>query len=414
MAALDERLIFDGQRLIKGTLIISLAGWLGVGIGLFTARVATFFSYLTAFTFVASIALGGLVFLMTTYVVGARWNAVIRRLNESIVSVFPLLALAFLPIALGLDDLYLWANPPASLPEHELHALHHKHAYLNEPFFVLRSALYFVIWIASAALLCRWSLRGDGAAAPPAVGQEPAAGDGVAQDPEPPHAVERAFSSAVLPLVALALTFASFDWLMSLQPFWMSTIFGVYYFAGGFVASLGLLAALAHAAQRSGAGDVIRPSHFYALGRLMFGFTIFWAYNAFFQALLISLPNRPEEVVFYLTRLKGGWHVVAWVLAVVRFVLPFFLLLPRRVKFQGRVMAVLGLWLVFGHYIDMYWLVAPIYAEHGPLPNVWDLAAVCAVAGPCVAFAAWRLHGRAIVPVGDPVLQQSIQYRSPL
>jgi hypothetical protein len=414
VAAVDERLIFNGQRSIKGALTLSLAGWLGVGIGLFTARVATYFAYLTAFTFVASIALGALVFLMTTYVVGARWNAVIRRLNESIVSVFPLLALCFLPIAFGLDDLYLWANPPASLPEHELHALLHKHAYLNEPFFLLRAALYFVIWSGSAALLCRWSLSGDGAAVPPEAGREPPAGDDVDPNLPRPHAAPRAFSSAVLPLVALALTFASFDWLMSLQPFWMSSIFGVYYFAGGFVASLGLLATLAYAAQRSSASDVIRPSHFYALGRLMLGFTIFWAYNAFFQALLISLPNRPEEVVFYLTRLKGGWHVVAWALAIVRFAVPFFLLLPRRIKFQGRVMAVLGLWLVFGHYIDMYWLVVPVYTEHGPLPTIWDLAALCAVAGPCIAFAAWRLHGRAIIPVGDPVLQQSIQYRSPL
>lgn len=411
MATLGDRLIFDGQKLVKAALAISLVGWLGVGVGLATARVATYFAYLTAFTFAASIALGALVFLMTTYIVNARWNAVIRRLNESIVSVFPLLAVAFLPIAFGLDDLYLWANPPAHLPEHELHALHHKQAYLNEPFFLLRSGVYFIVWIGSAWLLCRWSLlRDDGAASPRGSSSSSAALPGA----EAPHAVERAFSSALLPLVALALTFASFDWLMSLQPFWMSTIFGVYYFAGGFVAGLGLLAALAYAAQRSSASEVIRPSHFYALGRLMFGFTVFWAYNAFFQALLIRLPNRPEEVVFYITRLTHGWDVVAWVLAAVRFIVPFFLLLPRRIKFQGRAMALLGLWLVFGHYVDMYWLVAPIYAEHGPLPNVWDLAALAAVVGPCVAFAAWRLHGRAIVPVGDPVLQQSIQYRSPL
>jgi hypothetical protein len=394
-------LVFDGAKVLRPALLVALGGWVGVGSGLWVNRAATYFAYLTAFSFVTSIAIGALVFLMTTYAMNARWNAVIRRLNESIVSVFPLLALLFVPLAFGLGDLYLWAAPPAHLPAHELHLLHHKSGYLNTPFFLLRSGLYFALWIASAWVLCRWSLQRDQGPPQPAL-------------VEVPYARERAFSSAVLPLVALALTFASFDWLMSLQPFWTSSIFGVYFFAGGFVASLGLLSVLAFAAQRTGAAQLITPSHFHALGRLMFAFTIFWTYNAFFQAMLINLPDRPEEAVFYLQRLAGGWDVVAWTLVVTRFVVPFVLLLPRRIRFNGRAMAALGAWIILGHYIDMYWLVMPIYSEQRPLINIWDLSALCAVVGPSVAFAAWRLRGKAMVPWSDPVLSQSVEYRSPL
>jgi hypothetical protein len=400
MVALDANLIFEGRKILRVALVVSLLGWLGLGLGFLRDRVGSYFAYLTAFAFVTSIALGALIFLMTTYAVNARWNVAIRRLNESIVSVFPLLALLFVPIAFGLNDLYLWASPPPDLPAHELHLLHHKQVYLNQPFFLLRSGGYFLLWMVSAFLLCRWSLRRDS--------RDPAP----VPEPADEHARERVFSSALLPLVSLALTFAAFDWLMSLQPFWVSTMFGVYYFAGGFLASFGLLSLLAYAAQRS-ADDLIRPAHFHALGRLMFGFTIFWAYIAFFQALLIALPDRPEETVFYLRRLAGGWEVSTALLGIARFVIPFFLLLPRAIKFDGRAMAALGAWIIAGHYLDMYWLVMPMYDAHGPLPNLWDLSALCAVAGLSIAFAAWRLQGRAIVPMGDPFLLESTQYRSP-
>jgi hypothetical protein len=399
--ALEARLSFDGRKLLFTALVVTVVGWVGVGIGFAIRRAATYFAYLTAFSFVTSIAIGALIFLMTAYVVNAKWNVAIRRLNESMVSVFPVLALLFVPIAFGMHELYLWAAPPADLPHHELSVLQHKQHYLNEPFFFVRAFLYFAVWNVTAWLLCRWSERRDA----------------VQSSPQPVgdvHARERVFSAALLPAVALALTFASFDWLMSLQPFWISTVFGVYYFAGGFVAAFGLLSIVAYSAQRWAGADEIRPSHFHALGRLMFGFTIFWAYIAFFQAMLINLANLPEETVFYVRRLDGGWKTSSALLVVVRFLVPFFLLLPKRIKFDGAAMAVLGAWIVVGHYWDMYWLVMPIHSVHGPSFSIWDVCALCAVAGPCTAFASWRLRGRAIVPVGDPVLPQSIEYRSPI
>jgi hypothetical protein len=396
--ALEVSRNYTGTRLLSISTLAALVGFAGLGVGLVVARSATYFGYLTAFAFVASVALGALVFLLTTYVVGARWSVVLRRLNEAVVSVFPVLGLLFLPLAFGMDRLYLWAEPNPALHDAELALLHHKQRYLNGPGFLLRTALYFVIWCAAAMTLRAWSLARDRGG----------------REPSRDHARERVFSAALLPLVALALTFASFDWLMSLEPFWSSTVFGVYYFSGGFVASFGLLALLAFGAHRSGLERLVRPAHFHALGRLMFGFTVFWAYIAFFQALLIRIANRPEEVAFYVRRLEKGWDVVAWLLILVRFVVPVFVLLPQAIKFRPRAMAVMGVWLVLGQYLDVFWLVQPVSHGHGPLPNIWDIAALLAVAGSASAFAAWRLRGDAIVPIGDPCLEQSIAYRSPL
>ena len=398
----DAAPVFGGRGAIRWSAATALVGWVGVGVGHGVARVETHFAYLTAFAFAISLALGALILLMTTYIVGAKWNLVVRRLNECVVSALPALALCFLPILFWLGDLYLWTSEPAALPqlsEHEAHVLAHKQAYLNTPFFAARAAVYFVIWGVAAFVLCRRSAQRDRAA--------PGSAEGGAHD------TERTLSAALLPLVSLALTFAAFDWLMSLQPFWMSSAFGVYLFAGGFVASLGLVALLAHAASRAGVTS-IRPPHFHALGRLMFGFTIFWAYIAYFQAMLIALPNRPEEVTFYVERLAGGWRALVWALIAGRFVLPFFVLLPKAIKFRGRVLAWVGAGLVLGHYLDMYWLVMPVSPGHGPLSGVWALSALLAIGGTSSLAAAYWLSGKSIVPAGDPMLAASIAYRSPL
>jgi hypothetical protein len=146
----------------------------------------------------------------------------------------------------------------------------------------------------------------------------------------------------------------------------------------------------------------------------MFAFTIFWAYIAFFQAMLIRIANRPEEVAFYLERLKNGWDGLAWFLILGRFALPVLILLPQRIKFRPGAMAAVGAWLLFGQYLDICWLVLPVQPDHPPIPGIWDLFALLAIGGLCTAFASLRLRGSSIVPVGDPALPLSVAYRSPL
>lgn len=393
-----KRSPFSGTTVILIAAILAVTGFMACAAGLLVAPTETFFAYLTAFVYVATIALGALIFLQIAYVTNARWPTVVRRLIEAVAGLFPLLAVLFIPLAFGLEHLYPWATPQPTAPDHVQHVLEHKEPYLDATFFIVRAALYFAVWIVTAELLRHWSLSGDRDAGRISAG----------------HGRERAVAAVMLPLVALALTFASFDWLMSLQPTWYSSIFGVYVFAGGFVASFGVLALLAACARRVPAMRAdIHPPHFHAIGRMMFGFTVFWAYNAFFQAMLIQIANKPEEVEFYVHRLEHGWDTVVWLLIFGQFVVPFALLLLRSIKDHPRIIAAIGVWIAVVHYVDIYWLVAPTMPGHGPWPTFWDLAALAAVGGAAVLFAALRLRGRCLVPINDPWLEQSRTYRSP-
>jgi hypothetical protein len=404
VARVNDLAPFSGARLLPAASLVAVLGTLGTAAGFWLERRTTYFAYLTAFAFATSVALGGLIFLMTTYVVNAKWNIVLRRLNESISSVLLVLAVLFVPIAIGLRQLYLWMQTSPVLPERELEVLHHRQAYLNAPFFLVRTLVYFLIWGGAALAFWSWSLQRDARAR---------AGAELAPGLAPDGGRERTFSAALIVPVSLALTFASFDWLMSLEPLWSSTMFGVYYFAGGFVGSFGLLSVLGFCARRGpGLADVIRPPHFHALGRLMLGFTIFWAYCAFFQAMLVQIANKPDEVHFYLLRIAGGFRWFTAVLALTHFALPFFVLLPRSIKFRPGAMAAVGAWILAAHYLDMLWLVLPVQGVTGPLSILWYLSALAAICGICVVFAALLLRGKSLIPVGDPELGQSIAYRS--
>jgi hypothetical protein len=390
---MNEQRSFDGVGALRFAVPLAAIGWLGLGLGWTLTPGDTWFAYLWVFAGTAAITIGALIFLMTSYVVHARWSVVIRPLNEAIVRVIPLLALLFVPLCFGLRYLYPWAREPLGLDEHARELLRHKRAYLNPSFFWLRSGVYFAVWWCAALLLTRRPRRQTANLA----------------DARGAHR----WAAALLPPTAVCLTFAAFDWLMSLDPFWASSIFGVYYFAGGFVASFGLLAVLAERSLRSGTlADVVGPNHFHAIGRLMFGFSIFWAYIAFFQALLIQIANRPDEVAFYVRRLGHGWKLVLELMVLARFVLPFFLLLPRRVKFRPGFVAACGGLLIVGQYLDAFWLVAPQRAPEHALPRLVDLAALLAVIGSVVSFGVWRARGASAVPRGDPALARSIAYRS--
>lgn len=400
---------FRGTRLIAISSGIGALGLVASLIGFSIAPDRAFHAWLAAFAFAVSISVGGLLFLMIGYACRARWPVVLHRLLEAIASGAAALALAFVPLLLGAGRLYSWVSPSPQLDEHARELLAHQAKYLNLPFFAARGALYFSIWIAVLLLL-----RGF-AAQTRRAGRERDT-DATEGSLDRAHARQRVVASVALPPVGLALTFAAFDWLMSLQPQWLSTAFGVYYFAGGFVASLGLLAALAYFSRRSSSTleQAITPYHFHALGRLLFAFSIFWAYIAYFQAMLIQIADRPDEVVFYVDRLQQGWKTVAWLVAAGRFAVPFLLLLPRSIKFRPAIVAAAGGWIVLMHYLDLYWIVLPMAEGHGPLPGWLDLAALAGVGGLTAAFAALTVRGRPLIPQGDPLLAASIGYRSNL
>jgi len=379
------------RALAIGSAAIGAIGAIGVAVGFVVEPTQAAFSYLTAWGFALSIALGALIFLMMGHATNGRWFVVFRRFAESIVASLPGLAVLFVPIALSLDRLYPWVHPAPALGREALEKLAHKAPYLNVTFFLVRAAVFLVVWIAIGELLTRWSAR---------LGRD-----------ESRYAPRlRALSAGALPLVALTLTFAAFDWLMSLTPLWYSTIYGLLYFSGGFVAALSLVAVIACGARRGPTvSSSIHASHTGALGRLMFAFLVFWAYMEFSQGIIIWIANKPDEVPWYVARGAGVWGGVFALLIVGHFALPFFALLSRPLKRSPLLLAIAGAWIVVMHYVDVYWLVMPVL--HGTPEVHWlDLAAPCAVLGSATAFAIARTRRRAILADDDPRFASAVAY----
>jgi hypothetical protein len=324
----------------------------------------------------------------------ARWPVVLRRFLETIPQTLPLFALLFVPIALGLRHVFSWVDPSGASGE-LLHAIEHKRPYLNVPFFLVRAAFYFVVWIAVATLLRRWSVR---------------------QDTEGGHrltAWQRRLGTGALPLLALTLSFASFDWMMSLDPRFFSTIFGVYWFAGSFLACFAVLivAAAATRAVPGQFGSRLNADHVHSLGKFLLAFTAFWAYIAFSQFMLIWIANIPEEIPWYVVRTDSPWGRMGIFLAVAHFAVPFFLLLSRDLKRNPRRLAAVAGWLLLTHLVDLHWVIMPRIHEAGPQLSWLDLTAFVGVGGVALAFLVFRMRGVATMPVRDPYLEESLRYQ---
>jgi hypothetical protein len=402
-----------GSITVAGAL--GLAGAIAVAIGFATSPAQAAFSYLTAWAFALSIALGALVFLMIGHAIDARWTIVFQRITEAVASSLPALAALFLPIALCVEWLYPWAAPSHALGHEALARLAHKAPYLDVTAWAIRAALFLALWIAIAELLARWAARfahQPRAIDPKGADPLPAGKAGRAPPPRLASLVVRvrALSAAGLPAIGLSLTFASFDWLMSLTPMWYSTIFGLLYWSGGFVAALSLIAVIAQRARRvPEVAASIRGSHTGALGRMMFAFLVFWAYMEFAQGLIIWIADKPDEVPWYIARGAGQWGSVFAVLVVGHFAIPFFALLNRPLKRRPHLLAIAGAWLVAMHYVDIYWIVMPVLHQQ-PALHWLDLAAPCAVLGLTVAATAARRRNRRTIADDDPRFAAAIAY----
>lgn len=382
-----------------GAVIAVALGLAGLALSAFGLTVdarQAFFSYLTACLFGLSLALGALIFVMIGHVTQAGWFVVLRRLTETIAASLPLMALLFVPLIFGLEKIYPWvASSPSSLDARSLELIAHRRPYLNVPFFLGRAGLYFAVWIGVGALLRRWSLQEDEA-------------------PDPAlSARSRTLAAGAMPPVGLALAFASFDWIMSLTTKFASSIFGVYFFAGAFVAALALVAIVSTLSRRAGLlPPGVSASHDYALGRLLLTFVIFWAYIAFSQLVVIWLADLPEELGWVQTRLAGSWGSVGIFLLLGHLVLPLLLLLSYGLKRRAAALSAVATWLLFAHYVDVYWLVSPVLHETGARPHWLDLTTLLSVLGLGTAFTVWRLRGHALVPRNDPGLAASLRYQS--
>lgn len=367
-------------------LAVGAAGGALLVLGFFVARESFFRAYLVGYTYWLGIALGSLALALLYHLTGGQWGTVARRPLEAASRTLPALAVLFVPLLFGLDALYEWAHEEAVAEDA---FLQHKAAYLNEGAWIARTAVYFAIWIGLAWALNRWSARQD-------------------REPSPGLILRmRRLAAPGLVLYVLTISFASMDWLMSVDPHWYSTIYGVWLLGGHGVAALAFLILVAgFLGRRAPLAGVIRKVHFHDWGKLLLAFTLLWTYFSLSQFLIIWSGDIPEEVLWYAHRLHGGWQAVGLSLALLHFALPFLLLLSRDLKRDVKLLAPVATLLLVMHWVDYFWNVMPAYAP-GDFALHWlDLVAPLALGGLWLWLFVRELGKRPLLPVGDPNLEE--------
>jgi hypothetical protein len=383
-----DELIPGLRRHQRRLLTAGFTGGLLSLLGLWLTPTQFFQSYLTGYMFVLGLTLGCLALGMVHQLSGGAWGVVIRRPIGAASRVLPVLTVLFLPIVVGMHHLYEWTN--ADLVAHD-EILQHKHAYLNTPFFLVRAATYFLVWNSLSYFLNAWSLEQD------------RTGD--------PRLARRMQLTSAGGLVAygLTITFASFDWLMSLEPHWFSTIYGVLIIGGqGLSAMAFLIVALVWLSRRPPLDDIVVPAHLHDLGNLLLAFVMLWAYFSFSQYLIIWSGNLPEEIAWYLHRLQTGWRFIGLTLVVLHFVAPFCLLLSRRVKREAGLIVIVAAGILIARLVDLFWLVAPEFHRHGVAVSWLDVLLPLSLGAVWLGCFVWQLRGRAILPVHDPEFEEAL------
>jgi len=386
-----------GQKLMKTAGLVGIIGTLIAAVGLFTDGAGGGgLSYLTAFAYWAGVSITSVVLLQIFHTFRAKWPTVLRRGLESMALTVPLFLVLFLLMAPKIGDLYTWVHPESFFEGHALHLVHHKHGWLNPGMFVARGVIYLVFAALVGTFLVRWSTK-----------QDEVGGEDLLLK-------QRRFGTGLLPIMALVLTFAGFDWLMSLDPTWFSTIFGVYYFGGSVLVVWALLIlASIHAKGKNLFGAYVTPEHLHNLGKFLFAFTAFWGYIGFSQFLLIWIAGLPEETPWYLIRMEGPWVGVGIFLIFGHFLVPFFALLSRGRKRDPKRLRPWAIWALLVHGVDMYWLVFPNVFKESPVFSFWIIPAWIGMGALALAVAIWRIRGKYLVPIKDPYLSTSLRYRQP-
>ena len=375
------------QQIERPAMIVGAIGILASFAGAAFASDQFFRSWLLSYLFWFAIALGALPLVMLHHLVGGRWGFATRRILESATRTLPLMGILFVPLAFGIHSLYEWSDEAVVAQDI---VLQHKSSYLNTPFFLVRAVLYFAAWLILGWLLNRWSDEQDRS-----------------RDASIVKRFER-LSAPGLIIYALTITFAATDWVMSLEPHWFSTIYGMMFMVGQTLTTLAfVIAILALLADTPPLSGFLKPEILNDLGNLLFAFIMLWAYLSFSQYLIIWSGNLPEEIPWYLRRSRGGWQWMAVALALFHFAIPFFLLLIRRYKRQRQVISSIAVAVVVMRFVDLMWLVVP---AHEPAFRVhWlDLATLAGIGGLWFAGFSKQLRKRSLLPLGDPAFRPEV------
>jgi hypothetical protein len=380
----SESLRPEMERIQRMALIVGAVALALCLIELFIDRYQFFQSYLFAFLFWNALSIGSLGIYLMHNVVGGNWGVVIRRFLEAGSKTFPLTFLFILPILIfAIPTLYLWARPEGQSDP----IIHLKLAYLNVPFFIGRALFYFAFWILVALRLSRISNEQD------------RTGDLALTERM------RAFSAPSLLVFVLVATFAFFDWIMSLEPLWYSTVYGAMFLVGQMLETFAFaIALLVILSKRKPFVDVLKIQHFHDLGNLMLAFTMLWAYLSLSQFLIIWAANLPEEIPWYIRRFTGGWGVLGVIVGIFHFCVPFVLLLMRFIKKNPRLLYKVAIYMIFIRFIDVFWIVEPAFRQRQFWIHWMDIVAPIGMGGIWIwAFLA-HLKAKPLLPLHDPRL----------
>ncbi len=371
-------------------LVLTVIGIAAFAGGLMTDKTRAWASFVQNHFYFMSLAIGGLFFAAIQWLTGAMWSAPVRRISESFTAYLPIAAITFIILYFGLHEVYIWTH--ADHVKGDI-VLEHKAAYLNIPFFMIRNLVALAIWIFFAKKLV---------------------GNSIAQDASGDYSLtlkNRGMTPVFLILFAITFTMHAFDVLMSLDPHWFSTMFGVYCFAGMFYSILALTAIIAVLLRRNGMlVGIVTDDHLHDLGKFMFAFTVFYAYIAFSQFMLIWYANLPEETSYFMHRMTGSWMPVSIFLLVGKFMIPFFFLLPRESKRSEKMLLGVGTFMLIANWIDMLWIVQPEFFHEGPKFGWIELGVPMAFLG-LFGFVVVRfLSNNTVVAIGDPRLAESVHH----
>jgi len=361
--------------------------------GLMKSPADFYHSYIFSYMLILGLTVGSLGLLMLQHLTGGIWGMVIRRPLEAASRNLWLMLILFAPIVMGMKYLYSgnenetgWLNAPKE-GEHALTSW--QQGYLTSSGFLTRALIYFIIWIGLMLVFNAWSKQQD----------QESNGEGLKQK------LKKLAAPGVI-LYILAMTFAAIDWVMSLSPRWASTIYGFLFVAGQAIAAMALMiAVIVLLAGSEPFREIIKKRHLHDLAKLLFAFNMLWAYFAFSQLLIIWSGNQPEEITFYRSRLNGQWGVVAVIVLLFSFAIPFLLLLSRDVKRTASVVSKIAVWMILMRLVDLYWMTKPEFTARA-LPTWLDIVVPVALIGLWLGFFAMNLKQRPLLPVGDPNLSE--------
>jgi hypothetical protein len=358
-------------------------------VGLNTTPERAWSAYLVGYFYWLCISLSGVFFVALQHISGSTWCIPLRRISEIFIAYLPVAILLFIILLFGVHTLYEWNHHEVVAADH---LLSQKTGYLNVPFFVVRGLILFALCIGLGGWMVKNSLKQD----------------------ETGEArltlLNMKIAAPFLIIFGWSFTFVAIDLMMSLMPHWFSTIFGVYCWSGLFYSGLAMTLLWAIVLKRRGyLTNYVTPEHYHGMGKYMFAFVVFWTYIAFSQFMLIWYANLPEETIYYLPRLEGGWDCVTKLLVLVKFVIPFFLVISQAAKRNEKFMIFVCLWFLVAQWVDIYWMVYPNFFEN-PVFGFMDIGIFAGFAGLfflSVGHFAKRVN---LVPVQDPQLEEGVKH----